>query len=92
MASLEVLQDTFAPRIPVELAGGKVTVGSFIRSTGVSRARRPSSRPAIRRRTYVIQCPYCQRNFTRTTADTVLREHKDGYGNRCYGRRGYRIN
>jgi predicted nucleotidyltransferase component of viral defense system len=92
MASLEVLQDTFAPRIPVELAGGKVTVGSFIRSTGVSRARRPSSRSGIRRRTYVVQCPYCQRHFARTTADMSLREHKDGYGNRCYGRRGYRIN
>jgi len=74
---------TFTPRGPVELAGGQVTAGSFLRSARTGSAYPPTRRSASSRRTYVIQCPYCQRRFTRVTPDTSLREHKDGYGNRC---------
>ena len=91
MLSLEVLEATFTPRGPVELAGGQVTAGSFLRSARTGSAYPPTRRSASSRRTYVMQCPYCQRRFTRVTPDTSLREHKDGYGNRCYGRRGYRV-
>lgn len=91
LLSLEVLEARFTPRGPVELAGGEVTAGSFLRSSRGSLSNRPSHRSASSRRTYVVQCPYCRRQFTRVTPDTTLREHKDGYGNRCYGRSGYRV-
>jgi hypothetical protein len=35
------------------------------------------------------ECPYCNKRFPRKTYDTKLNEHKDRYGNRCYGRVGY---
>lgn len=38
---------------------------------------------------YTVECPVCQRKFDRTTRTTALRPHQDGYGNRCYGKRGY---
>lgn len=91
LASLEVLETTFTPRRPVELAGGEVTAGSFIRSARRGLPNRTSRRSVTTGKTYVVQCPHCQRRFTRVTADTSLREHKDNYGNRCYGRRGYRV-
>jgi len=51
---------------------------------------RPKKAPAFKRPTwhYSVQCLVCQRTFPRTTRSVVLREHKDSYGNRCYGRRG----
>ncbi len=39
--------------------------------------------------TYRVQCPYCGKRFKRNKLDTSLNEHKDTYGNRCYGRVGY---
>lgn len=38
--------------------------------------------------TYTVQCPYCNKRFKRDRLDTKLNEHKDQYGNRCYGRVG----
>lgn len=37
---------------------------------------------------YIFQCNYCQKKFRRIKNDSNLNEHKDKYGNRCYGRRG----
>jgi predicted nucleotidyltransferase component of viral defense system len=39
--------------------------------------------------TYMVECPYCGKRFKRNKLDTTLNEHKDPYGNRCYGRVGY---
>ncbi|OQW34776.1 MAG: hypothetical protein A4E19_17825 [Nitrospira sp. SG-bin1] len=39
--------------------------------------------------TYTVQCPYCNKRFKRDRIDTKLNEHKDHYGNRCYGRIGF---
>jgi len=38
--------------------------------------------------TYTVRCPYCDKKFKRDKFDTRLNEHKDRYGNRCYGRVG----
>jgi predicted nucleotidyltransferase component of viral defense system len=86
----------FEPRYTVELAkaGDRETAGYFARPFGVSRPRRPSARRRTRLSvgpTYKIQCPYCSKTFTRKTASTRLNEHKDNYGNRCYGRVGIRV-
>lgn len=40
---------------------------------------------------YIFQCNYCEKKFRRTKNESVLNEHKDKYGNRCYGRRGYLV-
>jgi predicted nucleotidyltransferase component of viral defense system len=38
---------------------------------------------------YRVECPYCQKRFTRERLDTTLRPHKDSNGYSCSGRRGY---
>jgi hypothetical protein len=38
--------------------------------------------------TYTVQCPYCNKRFKRDKLDTKLNEHRDQYGNRCFGRLG----
>jgi predicted nucleotidyltransferase component of viral defense system len=82
---LEILQETFSPRYPVELskAGEHLGAGYFARPFGGGRRR------ARTEWTYTIQCNYCSRTFKRREANTVLKEHKDTYGNVCYGRAGY---
>jgi hypothetical protein len=40
---------------------------------------------------YTVECPYCNKRLKRAKYDTKLNEHKDRYGNRCYGRVGYMI-
>ena len=43
--------------------------------------------------TYIISCPYCQKEFRRTSSDRTLRAHKDANGYRCSGagHQGYLI-
>lgn len=84
---LEILPETFTPRYPVELskAGEYLGAGYFARPFGGGRRRARTGW------TYAIQCNYCSRTFRRREANTVLKEHKDGYGNICYGRTGYVI-
>ncbi len=93
---LENTDIEFEPRYTVELAkaGDRETAGYFSRPFSVSRQRRPTVRRRTRLSvglTYKVQCPYCSKTFTRKTASTRLNEHKDAYGNRCYGRVGIRV-
>jgi hypothetical protein len=86
----------FQPRYTFELAkaGDRETAGYFARPFGTSRPRRPGARRRARVNvgpTYKIQCPYCSKTFTRKTMSTRLNQHKDNYGNRCYGRVGIRV-
>ena len=85
---LEILQETFTPRYPVELskAGEYLGVGYFARPFGGGRRRITRSGWV-----YTIQCNYCERTFKRRERNTTLREHKDKYGNVCFGRIGYVI-
>jgi len=90
LAAIEVLEAEFAPRYPVELVKGVAGAGTFggrATAVGVNRGSRSSG---TRVRAHTVVCPYCSRRFDRTTPDLSLRAHKDGYGNNCYGRRGYR--
>jgi hypothetical protein len=43
------------------------------------------------RTTYVVECSYCHRRFTRTRPRTRLNRHKDQWGNHCLGRSGYLV-
>lgn len=90
--SVAILKETFEPRFPIELTKSS---GYFARpfssgGTGALRSRRASSR-ANYGIEYTVECPYCNKRFKRTKYDTKLNEHKDRYGNRCYGRVGYII-
>jgi predicted nucleotidyltransferase component of viral defense system len=84
----------FDPRYAVELskAGDSDSVGYFGQPFGSSSRRSALRRPRIRTGpTYTIQCPYCNKRFTRKKPSTRLSKHKDGFGNQCYGRIGVRI-
>jgi predicted nucleotidyltransferase component of viral defense system len=92
---LESLEEKFEPRFPVELSksgeyGEKIHFGSSSssgRTSGTARHRRtlPSGR------IYIVQCSYCGKKFRRKTSSTRLNQHKDSYGNKCYGRSGFRV-
>ena len=89
--SVAIDEETFEPRFPIELAkssgyfGKPYFSGSGVGAFTTHRATR-SSRPAM---AYTVECPYCNKRFPRSKYDTKLNEHKDRYGNRCYGRVGY---
>jgi predicted nucleotidyltransferase component of viral defense system len=82
---LEILAETFTPRYPVELskAGEYLGAGYFARPFGGGRRRVRTGW------VYTIQCNYCSRTFKRRALTMALKEHKDNYGNTCYGRVGY---
>jgi predicted nucleotidyltransferase component of viral defense system len=88
--SVAILNETFEPRFPIELTKSS---GYFARPfssgrTGPFVSRRPSSRTNFGIE-YTVECPYCNKRFKRTKYDTKPNEHKDQYGNRCYGQAGY---
>ncbi|MHB1141657.1 MAG: nucleotidyl transferase AbiEii/AbiGii toxin family protein [Sulfuricaulis sp.] len=113
--SVQLTEQTFQPRFPIELAGGSgyFSATSFSSRTdsssafGASRPRSQSRSSGFGRTssslfggsrkktgspfgiTYTVQCPYCNKRFKRDRLDTKLNEHKDRYGNRCYGRTGF---
>lgn len=88
---IENTDTTFEPRYTVELtkAGDRETSGYFARPFSSRRARASrAARSASPRTVYTIQCSYCGKRFLRKTPSTRLNEHKDGYGNRCFGQVG----
>jgi predicted nucleotidyltransferase component of viral defense system len=89
--SATVTEETFEPRFPSELvkSGGYFGQPYFSGSgvgTFASRHAPSRQRSAM---AYTVECPYCNKRFPRSKYDTKLNEHKDRYGNRCYGRVGY---
>jgi len=91
--SVAIADETFEPRFPIELAkssgyfGKSFSSGARIGSF-TARQRSPSFSSAMQ---YTVECPYCNKRFKRLKYDTKLNEHKDRYGNRCYGRVGYMV-
>jgi predicted nucleotidyltransferase component of viral defense system len=91
--SLEITDESFIPRYPIELVKGP---GYFAKPFSTAQNL---SRPSFRSRrspyssgmTYTIECPICSKRFKRNSYDTHLNEHKDKYGNRCFGRTGYMV-
>jgi predicted nucleotidyltransferase component of viral defense system len=88
--SVVMLNETFEPRFPIELTKSS---GYFARPFSSGGAVGAGARRASSRRNfgveYTVECSYCNKRFKRTKYDTRLNEHKDRYGNRCYGRVGY---
>jgi hypothetical protein len=83
-----MLDETFEPRYPIELAKAGEYFGSATFTTGVRSARpsgglssrRPRSifgKPAARPKPYVLLCPMCQKEFRRESMrDTSLNAHQ----------------
>jgi predicted nucleotidyltransferase component of viral defense system len=94
--NLEILEQQFEPRYPIELTkAGELSGSSYFggrfgsgRGTGL-RSRTRTLRHGWR---YTVQCSYCSRQFKRMRRDTTLKPHKDGYGNNCFGRYGIVVN
>lgn len=97
--SLSLTDEEFEPRYEIELskAGEQSGKGYFgKRFSSQSAGVRPSRAPRFRTgfgfgQPFKVQCPYCQKIFTRKTNSVELNEHKSPDGYRCSGRRGYRV-
>lgn len=106
LTSVEKTTDKFDPRNgwSIELSKAGEIIGSSYFSKPFSTPRNPfSSTPKRKssiyrpRRTggyglnYTVECTYCMKRFKRVTYSTRLNQHKDKYGNPCYGRVGYQV-
>jgi predicted nucleotidyltransferase component of viral defense system len=101
--ALSIMDDKFEPRYEIELskAGEEARNAYFGREFSKGGSAQPTVRhtgrtPKPRRfggyePTFKVQCPYCQKIFTRKTQSLALNEHKSPDGYRCGGRHGYRV-
>lgn len=101
LTALRMLDETFEPRYPIELAKageyfGRSTFSNGVRSarpSGGLGTRRPRSifgKPAAKEKPYLLVCPMCQKQFRRESMrDTSLNTHQNTWGGKCSGRRGY---
>ena len=91
--SVAMAEETFEPRFPIELtkSAGYFGQTDFSRAGIGTFASRHTPRGSRSVMQYTIVCPYCNKRFPRSKYDTKLNEHKDRYGNRCYGRVGYMV-
>jgi predicted nucleotidyltransferase component of viral defense system len=83
---VRVTTRTFRPIYQVEFAeAGPLSAPPIVRARRVSHVRPGTGRPA-----YIIECPYCGKQFRRTTRNLTLNAHKDPSGWACSGggRRG----
>lgn len=93
--SISLTEETFDPRYTIELTKseggyfGKPFSSSPSPSFRLSLSSQRRQAPSIYGMTYTVECSYCGKRFKRTSYDTKLNEHKDKYGNRCFGRIGY---
>ena len=99
ISSIENTSEKFEPQFPVELS----KAGEFGDQTYFSASsprRRPARMQTRKQRTksrsidygiklvYIIECPYCNKQFQRKNHTTKLNKHKDRFGNPCFGRVG----
>jgi predicted nucleotidyltransferase component of viral defense system len=94
--SLAISEATYEPRYPIELAkaGEASARGYFTHPTfgGDARSRAVSRRQVSGfTQTHKIECPYCNKRFTRRKLSMALKPHKDPNGYPCAGRVGYQV-
>lgn len=89
VTSAVITSDTFAPRFPIEMAKGGVGYFSSVPfSSGIRATPRRSTSTS---QGHVVECTTCRKRFRRKGRDTRMNEHKDRFGNRCFGRVGYLV-
>jgi predicted nucleotidyltransferase component of viral defense system len=86
--SVTIMDETFEPRFPIELTKSS---GYFAKPFSGSGSSTQRTRKTAVGNEYTVECPYCNKRFKRAKYDTKLNEHKDRYGNRCYGRVGHMV-
>lgn len=87
---VEVTTQPFRPVYAVEFSAAGPMAAPPQRRGSVYGAARTASRRAQRHGpVYVVQCPYCHKQFRRQRRDLALRPHKSPQGYDCSGRRGY---
>jgi predicted nucleotidyltransferase component of viral defense system len=101
MHRIELTDEKFEPRYEIELsqAGEQFSKGHFGRSfsppgtglRGFGGFRLAAARSRASSPTFKVQCPYCQKLFTRMTSSVALNPHKAPNGYACAGRQGYRV-
>lgn len=92
--SIRVTTRTFTPIYLIEFSlGGPLSAPPTTRSPISTATRRPVMRSGGSGIEYVIECPYCQKHFRRSSRDLQLNEHKSPHGYRCSGsgRRGHLV-
>lgn len=89
--SVVMLDQAFDPRFPIELTKSTGYFAKPLSTLGGTFTSRRTSKRSSFGIEYTVECPYCNKRFKRSSYDTKLNEHKDRYGNRCYGRIGYII-
>jgi predicted nucleotidyltransferase component of viral defense system len=82
VGTITITDQPFEPRFPV----GLVKDGGYFSRPFTSGTRRTTSR--VLGTEYTVECLYCGKCFKRSRYDTTLKEHKDRFGNRCFGRVG----
>lgn len=98
----EATQVSFTPRYLIELTPAGVlsapsvatrSAGSALPRLGRSAATRDRSMfsPRYTGPTYVYECSYCGKKFSRQKMDSTMRPHKDKNGYPCPGRTGYLV-
>lgn len=87
---VEVSTRPFRPVYAVEFSSAGPMAAPPIRRSSGSSVSRPSNRRVQQHgAVYVVQCPYCHKQFKRKTRDLILRPHKTPQGYGCSGRRGH---
>ena len=97
--SLELMDQSFQPRYPIELskAGDREEnpyFGDGPRARRGIRTRRSNPRAPrfLSAKLYKVQCPVCGKRFPRARPmDTKLNKHKGAFGTSCPGRVGYPV-
>jgi len=98
---LNVTGKKFEPRFEVELSKAGETPKKSYFGKPFGGRRSGSMRRRLKRKrgrgvigstfsrplgpTYIYRCPMCQKTFRRKTSNSHLNQHKDKYGNRCFG-------
>jgi predicted nucleotidyltransferase component of viral defense system/DNA-directed RNA polymerase subunit RPC12/RpoP len=98
--SATVSRQAFAPRYSIDfIPEGPVRLSARqLTSTSLTVPQRRLSAPSVRTRPtrvssksgpkYVFRCSVCGKQFTRSTHDSRLKQHKNKQGYRCYGTTG----
>lgn len=104
---ISMTEDSFEPRYEIELskagedarkgyfgkpfsASTRARDGGSLGRVGLNRVVRPRAVRSLEQ-TFKVQCPYCQKVFTRKTQSLSLNDHKAPNGFKCGGRQGWRI-
>ena len=94
--SIEMTDQLFEPRFPIELSKAGEYFGRSYFGRPFSQRTTSGQRPRLTRRNrhhagvnYTVQCSVCGKRFKRSTYSTKLNKHKDRFGNQCFGRYGF---